>query len=160
MAATTKWIGGTGGLAWVAAGFTATDFNSLAAGNCVVASTAIPNETNLDIYAVVSFSMVVGGTTTANSYLSLYWLPLNQDGTTYGDGTTTGAAAPATQYWLTNVNVLSGVAAGSAVVGTFAPQTVPPVAGKWAIVNNLGVALSATAAALVAQQLFDVNLNG
>ena len=160
MTANTKWVGGAVGLTYASAGFTAANFNSLASGSCVVASTATANQTNLDLWYQVSFALTVGGTTTAISYLALYWLPLNQDGTTYGDGTTSGTVAPAQTYWVGNATVRSGLTSGSVVTGTFPAITVPPTAGVWVIVNNLGVALSATAAASVQMIDFNVNLNG
>lgn len=160
MANTTAWIAGRGpGLTWTTAGFTAANFNSLANGSVVVASTALVNGTNLDLYADVSFVTTVGGTTTASSYYALYLLPLNQDGTTYGDNVANGSAAPAAGYQVSAVGVLSGVASGSTVVGTFRGIVLPPGSYKFAIVNNLGIALSATAAATVNYRTYNENLN-
>jgi len=160
MAARTLWTPSPAlGAVWTDAGFTLSQFNSLAAGSCVVGATALANQTDLDIWWTFSFSLVVGATTVAGGYLSLYALPLNQDASTYGDGTATGTVAPGSSYWLANATVLTGVASGSAIVGSFAPQVVPPFAFKPAIVNNT-VALNSAAAAAVKYQNFDVNLNG
>jgi hypothetical protein len=145
--------------AYASAGFTASDFNSLANGSVVVASTAITNSSALDMYDDVSFVFTVGGTTTAASYFSLYVLPLNQDASTYGDGIANGSAAPAIGYWMTNVGVKSGVTSGSTVTGTFPTVLIRPRNFKFAIVNNLGVALNAAAAATVQHSPFDTNLN-
>ena len=160
MAARTLWTPSpTLGAVWTDAGFTLTAFNSLAVGSCVVGATALANQTDLDLWWTFSFSFVVGATTVAGNYLSLYALPLNQDGTTYGDNTGTGTVAPGTGYWLANASVLVGVTSGSAIVGSFAPQVIPPFAFKPAIVNN-SVVFNATAAAAVKYQNFDINLNG
>jgi hypothetical protein len=159
MANTTGWIAGRGqGLTWGSAGFTAANFNSLANGAGVVAATAIVNGTNLDLYADVSFSLVVGGTTAATSFMALYLLPLNQDGTTYGDNTT-GSTLPAGAYLMSSAGVLVGVASGSAVYGTFRGVILPPGSFKFTISNNLGVALNAAAAAVVSYRTYNENLN-
>jgi hypothetical protein len=160
MANTTGWIAGRGpGLTWTTAGFTAANFNSLANGSVVVASTALVNGTNLDLYADVSFVLTVGGTTTTSSYFALYLLPLNQDGTTYGDNTANGATPPSTSYQVASAGVLSGVASGSTVVGMFRGILLPPGSYKFAITNNLGVALNATASATVNYRTYNENLN-
>lgn len=143
-------------------GFTAADFNSLAAAGCAVmpTSAAIDNTVNLDDYLTVSYSLVVGATTTTASFLSLFLLPLNQDGSTYGDGTVTGTAQPGVSYWLTNSFVRSGVASGSAVVGSFPAVWLPRAKFVLAIGNNLGGALNAAAAASVSYLTTNLNANG
>lgn len=160
MANTTAWVGGSlVGLTWASAGFTATNFNSLASGSCAVSS-QIDNSTALDLYADLSFSMVVGGTTTTASYMALYLMPLNQDGTTYGDGASTGGATvPNGQYLVGTVNVLSGVASGSAVTGTFRGVILPPGKFVWVLANQLQVAMSSSAAAAVQYRSYRENLN-
>lgn len=147
------------GLTWFTAGFTLTDFNSLANGSVVVAASAIGNSTALDLYADVSGSLVVGGTTTTSSYLSLYILPLNQDGTTYGGGTATGGTLPVAQYLVATVGVPTGITSGSAVTFQFRGIVLPPGDFKWAVANNLGVALNASAVAAVQNRTYRENLN-
>lgn len=160
MANRTAWVAGTGqGLTYGTAGFTATDFNSLANGSVVVATSAITNGTALDLYADVSFVLTVGGTTTAASYFSLYILPLNQDASTYGDGIGTGSVAPIAGYLVGSVGVKSGVTSGSTVTGTFRGHVLPPGSFKYAVVNNSAVALNATAAATVSYRSYGENLN-
>ena len=148
--------------AFATGGFTATNFNSLASGSGVLAATATANSTASEVHerANVSFSFVVGGTTVAASYLSFYALPLNQDGTTYGDGYAGGASSPASTYFLASVPVLAGVLSGAAVTGSTDPVTIPAGNFKLAVVNNLGVALNAAAAAAVQIQFVDINNNG
>lgn len=159
-AGTSSWIAGNGqGLTYATAGFTAANFNSLASGSVVVASSAITNTSALDIYADVSFVLTVGGTTTATSYLILYLLPLNQDGTTYGDNTANGTTLPGAGYQVASVQVLSGVTTGNTIVGTFRGVVLPPGNFKWAIGSELGIALNASAAATVSYRTYNENLN-
>jgi hypothetical protein len=161
MASTTGWVSGRGqGLTWGSAGFTAANFNSLANGSSV-SSTAINNSTNLDLYADVSFSMACGGTTTAASFIAVYLLPLNQDGTTYGANTiaangTSTAAIPAT-YQVGALNVAVG-ATGTVMAGTFRGIVLPPGSFILALTNNLGVAMNASAAATVQYRTYNENL--
>jgi hypothetical protein len=160
MANTAKWIAGAAGLTWAVAGFTATDFNSLASGSVVVAATNKDNSANLDLYADVSFALTVGGTTTAASFVSLYILPLDQDGATYGDGAANGTTAPVSGYLVATIGVKAGVTSGNVVNGTFRGIVLPPGDMKFAIVNNLTVALNAAAAASVKYRTYNENLNG
>jgi hypothetical protein len=157
---TSAWVAGNGqGLTYGTSGFTLTDFNSLASGSVVVASSAITQTTALDLYADVSFVLTVGGTTTATSYMTLYILPLNQDGTTYGDGVANGSTLPVATYQASTVGVKSGVTSGNTITGTFRGVVLPPGNWKFAVSNNLGVALNATAAAAMSYRTYNENLN-
>lgn len=159
MANTTAWIAGRGqGLTWGTAGFTAANFNSMSSGNSVVATTTIANGTPLDLYADVSFSFFTGGATNTASYLALYLLPLNQDGTTYGDGFATGPGAPAPAYQAASAAVIAGLS-GTTIVGTFRGIVLPPGSFRFAISNQLGAALNAAAAAVVNYRTYNENLN-
>jgi hypothetical protein len=161
MADIAKLVYGTAtGSTWTDAGFTASDFNSRANGSVVVATTALDNDSGLDLEAEVSFSIEVGGTTTATSYFALYILPLNQDGTTYGDAVATGTTAPASSYWVTNASLKPAITSGNAVVGTLPRVALPAADFKFAIVNSSGVALDSTAAAVVKYRTVNRNLNG
>ena len=167
----TSWATGAGntgaGLTWYSAGFTtATDFNSLANGSCVAARSAIANGTALDLYADISGTLTVGGTTATTSYLSFYVVPLNQDGSTYGDGLSyygsgfTGSTAPAAVYLAPPaVGVTSGITSGNAITWTLRGIVIPPGSFIWVVCNNLGVALNSTAAATVQQRTYRENLN-
>jgi hypothetical protein len=147
---------------YTSCGFTATDFNSLANGSVAVmpTSAAIDNTVNLDDYMDVSFSLVIGGTLTAASFLSLYLLPLNQDGTTYGDGIVTGSTLPGVSYWLTNAFGKNGAVSSNTITGTFPTIVLPRKKLILAVANNLGVALNSAAAAAVAFNTTNVNGNG
>jgi len=160
MANKTSWVAGAGvGLTYTSAGFTAADFNSLANGSVVVASSAVTNGTALDQYADVSFIFTMGGTTTATSIFTLYVLPLNRDASTYGDGVANGSTAPVAGYFVSSVGVKTGVTSGNTVTGTFRGIVLPPGNFKFAIVNNTTVALNATAAATVEYRSYNENLN-
>lgn len=162
MASIIRPIIGSSTTAWQSAGFTAANFNSLANGSFVLAASAVAQSSNLDDYLDLSFSLVVGGTTTAASFLSLYLLPLNQDGTTYGDATATGSTPPGASYWMTNAFPAVGITSGNAIVGSFPRVFIGDLASdfKLGIVNNLGVALNASAAAAVKYLTINTNGNG
>jgi hypothetical protein len=159
MANTSAWIAGNGvGLTWTASGFTLANFNSLAYGSCVVAATAINNTTALDLYADVSFVLTVGGTTTSG-YIALYVMPLNQDGTTYGDGTVTGATPPNGTYQVGAAGTRTGITTGNPITGMIRGVLLPPGNFLFSVANQSGIALSATANAVVNYRTYNENLN-
>lgn len=157
MANTTRWYIDT---AWTAVSFTAGDLNSLASGGCAVSTAAITNSSALDIYADVSAIVTVGGTTTATSYLTLYLLPLQQDGSTYGDGAASSSSVqPVVTYLAASALVKSGVTSGITVSAMWRQIVLPPGDFVLALGNNLGVALNSTAALTMKYRSFDENLN-
>jgi len=99
--ARTKLIAGRGvGLTWTAAFAAAT----LANANSI-AGNVIDNSVALDVFCDLSLFSGSNVNTASPAYCSLYIYPLNQDGTTYGDGrfgTATGLPAP-TSYWIGNL---------------------------------------------------------
>lgn len=146
---------------WTALGFTGSDFNSLANGSFVLASSAIDNSSNLDLFAEASFIATVGGTTTAGAYLALWALPLNRDGTTYGDTIGNGSTLPSANYLLATCGVKVGVTSGNTIVGIF-PVFVMPTRRtfKFGISQHVGVAFHATASVTAEFQTTNLNLNG
>lgn len=146
--ATIKLLAG-GVSAFTSAGFTATDFNSLANGSFVVGSSNIDNSANLDLWAEVSGQMEVGGTTTSTSYFALWLLPRNRDGSTIGDGTPNGSNLPGSHMWVANAGVRIGITSGNAVFFTFPRVLLPRGVFRWGISNHTGAALDSTAAATV-----------
>lgn len=146
---------------YTSCGFTATDFNSLANLSQAVMPTAnaIDNATNLDDYMDVSFVLTVGGSTTVASFLALYLMPLNQDGTTYGDTIGTGSVVTGASYWMTNCFVRA-TTTGNTLTGTFPTIWIPRKRFILGIQNNLGVALAAAAAAAVQYNTTNLNGNG
>lgn len=157
MANTTRWIIDTN---WTAATFTATNLNSLASGGGALSTAAITNGTTLDVYMDVSWVVTVGGTTLVSSLMTIYLLPLNQDGTTYGDGYASSTTTqPAAQYAIGSVAPKVGVASGSTVTGMVRNCLLLPGDFKLAFGNNLGVTLAATAALTLKYRTYNDNLN-
>jgi hypothetical protein len=157
MANTTRWIID---VAYTAATFTAGDLNSLANAGGALSTTAIVNTSNLDQFCDVSFVVTVGGTTTANSYLTVYLLPLNQDGSTYGDGYASSTTTqPAAGYAAGSIGTKIGVTSGGTVTGTVQFVNLPPGNFKFAFGNNLGVALAGTAALTLEYRTYNLALN-
>lgn len=143
--ATEKWVAGSGqGLTWGTA-VNGADVNSLANGSSVLSSVAdITNGTALDLFA--DFSVSLGSiTVAAPSYLGVFLFPLNEDGTTYGDGqlaSGTGAAkTPGANYWVGNIIAPNGAAA---IVGAVTRIILPPGSFRFVVQNNLGAALASS----------------
>ena len=138
--ATEKWIAGSlAGLTWADA-FTASTMNSIVNGNAIVSDLALNNSTALDIFA--DFSMSIGSVAVvAPNYIGVYLVPLNQDGTTYGDGRFSSSAAgpPGSPYWVGNVVVPTGTAANTGMVRGI---ILPPGSFKFCVYNQLGVTLA------------------
>lgn len=150
-----------GAASYTSCGFTASDFNSLANGSTVVASSAVDNSSNLDPYCEVSFVITNGATTTtAASRLDLYWLPLNQDASTYGDGSTSGSTLPGGSYRVATASLKNGVTSGNTLTGTFPLFPWTRGSGKFVIANRSGGAMNSTASATFSYRGTRLNLNG
>lgn len=145
--------------AFTSMGFTASDFNGLADGRFVLASSAIDNATNKDIFVDVSGQFTVGSTTTSSSYLLIWLLPLNRDGTTYGDGTTNGANLPGWQYLRASCGVRIGATNGSVAQWGAERIMMPRRSLKWGISVHMGGALNASAGFQGEFQASTINLN-
>jgi hypothetical protein len=157
MANITRLIGGSLASTWTSAGFTATDFNNLANGSGVLSTTPL-NNTNGDLTGEVSFSMLSSIAIAPNSRLDLYLLALNQDGTTYGDGTPTGSTVPSWNYWVATAGMraVGSTATGRLPIG----QDLPNGNFKLWLQVTLGSALAGSAAASVQIRTTNINLNG
>lgn len=143
--ATEKWIAGSGvGLTWSPANTSSTLFNALANGNALISDLSITNGTALDIFADVSW--VAGGTATtaAPSYLGFYLYPLNQDGTTYGDGRfgSTAAGPPPGNYFIGSIGFAA--AASTTISGVVRGIVIPPGTFSFLVYNQSGAALAST----------------
>ncbi len=136
-----------------------TELDSLAAGSCAVASAAYDNTTNLYTDGWVSCSLPTLATGTGAPSLDVYLLPLNQDGTTYGDGTASGTAAPGSAYYVGSITWQPSLASGTQVGSIQLPTGIPPTKFKLAVVNNIGNALAASGN-IVAIAPDKLNLNG
>lgn len=137
--ATEKWSSPS----WASAGFS-TEVNSLANGNAVLAASAIDNSTNLD--RIVDFSVSLGSVTPGAGapYIGVYLIPLNQDGSTYGDGRFGSAAAgpPPSEYWAGNIRCKASTA--GVITGIIQGARLPPGSFKWCIYNQAGVSLASS----------------
>lgn len=153
----TLWIAGAGaGLTWTSC--FSTEVNSLANGSVAVGATVISNGTALDQTADLSFSVTGTTAATGSPYLGFYIMPLNQDGTTYGDGTASGTVAPAINYLFANIFVPNSITA-AALVGNVTGFQIPPGSFKFAVVNGTGNAL-ASSGNTIKYRTYDVNLSG
>ena len=137
--ATEKWIAGSGvGLTWTAA-FTASTLNSIVNGNAIISDLQIDNSTALDMFADVSFR---GGsvTTVAPNYIGIYFYPLLDDGSTYGDGRfgTSAAGPPPATYYMGSIVFPVGT---QAITGALRQIILPPGRGKFLVYNQAGVTL-------------------
>ena len=134
-----KWIAGSGvGLTWANA-FT-TQPVSIVNGNAIASDLTIDNSTPLDVFA--DFSMTLGSVAVvAPNYIGVYLHPLNQDGTTFGDGRFASSLAgpPASTYWVGNIVVPTGTAINYGVVRGI---ILPPGQFKFVIYNQLGVTMA------------------
>lgn len=142
--ATEKWIAGSGaGLTWTAA-FTASTLNSIANGNAILSDLQIDNSSAFDIYCDVS---LIGGsiTTAAPNYVGVYFYPLLDDATTYGDGRFGSSAAgpPPSTYYVGSMVLPVGT---QAITGSVRGIVLPPGKGKFVVYNQAGAALAAAGA--------------
>lgn len=151
--ATEKWIAGSGaaGLSWTAiftSGTTLYDLNTMPNASAAASSTGAVSNSALDTF--MDISVTLGSITPSASYLgglSVFVLPLNQDGTTYGDGqfANTGAQSakiPQPGYWVGNITFPPGVAAVQQ--GVLRGVLLPPEGFQIVIQNNTGVALASS----------------
>ncbi len=159
MANTAIWAGplGTSPYSWASA--FGTEINSLAAGSVAVSSVIIDNTSNLFTDGWISASLGSVATGTGSPSLDFYLLPLNQDGTTYGDGTVSGTVLPGGGYYIGSITWAASLAAAVQTGQFKISAEIPPNKFKLAVVNNIGNALAASANTIsFASDKF--NLNG
>lgn len=137
-----KWVAGSGvGLTWTT--IMSTELNSIASGNAILGGSAIANQTALDIFA--DFSLVLASAAfVAPNFIGVYLYPLNDDGSTYGDGRfgTSAAGPPPNNYAVGSIGI---VAATQAQTGTLSRVVMPPGTWKPVLYNQGGVALASSA---------------
>ena len=136
-----------------------TEINSLAAGSTAVSSVVIDNTTNLFTDGWVSCSLGTLATGTGAPSLDFYLLPLNQDGTTYGDGTVSGTTVPSGAYYVGSITWNASLASGTRVGAIKLSPIIPPTKFVLAVVNNAGNALAASGN-VIDYALDKFNLNG
>lgn len=157
MASTTRWIIDT---AFTSVTFTGSELNSLASGGAALSTAAIANGTNFDQMMDVSFVVTVGGTTVTGGYVTVFLLPLNQDGSTYGDSyVSSSSAQPSAGYGVGSIGAKVGITSGNTITGTVQFINIPPGDFKLAFGNNLQVTLSSTAALTLKYRTYNTNLN-
>jgi hypothetical protein len=164
MANRTAWTTGNGeGFAWGTA-INGSDLASLANGSAVLSSVAdIANQTGLDLYADISVRMTVASAAPpAGAFLALYLAALLDDGATYGDGSMASGATitRAPPYAPVGIVALESAAATTLLAGFVQGILIPPGSFRFALYNNSGAALSATAGnCIVKYRTYNLNLN-
>ena len=157
MANTTRWVIDAN---WTAATFTASELTSQASGGGALSTSVVANGTALDQFIDVSFVVAVGATTVIGGFMTLFLLPLNQDGTTYGDGyASSGTTQPSSTYAIGSPGSKIGVTSGNTITGIVTGVSLPPGDFKLAIGNNLTIALASTAALTLKYRTYNINLN-
>lgn len=150
---TEKWIAGSGvGLTWTAA-ITASVLNSIVNGNAILSDVQIDNTTAFDIFCDVSF---IGGsiTTVAPAYIGIYFYPLLDDNTSYGDGRFASSAAgppPGTYYRGSIILPVGTQAPKGALIGL----VLPPGKGKFLLYNQAGATLAGSGANSLKYRTYD-----
>lgn len=140
--ATEKWIAGSGvGFTWTT--LMSTELNSIANGNAILGGSSVTNQTALDLFA--DFSLVLASAAfVAPNFIGLFLYPLNDDGSSYGDGRFGSSAAgpPPANYAIGSIGL---VAATQAQTGTLVRVVMPPGTWKPVLWNQGGVALASSA---------------
>ena len=135
-----------------------TEIDSLASGSYALSSVIIDNTSGLLTDGWLSLALGAVAPSAAAANLAFFIQPLNQDGTTYGDGIASGTVLPVSGYigslsWPTN-------ATAAAQTGFMKiEREIPPTNFKLGVVNNLGSALAASGNT-IAIALNKLNLNG
>lgn len=144
--ATERWVGGTGvGLTWTAAVGTEVTTTAIANGNAVLSSVVFNNGgANLDVFADVSISLASMTVGAGAPFVGIYLYPLNEDGTSYGDGrfTTVAVGIPPSQYFVGAIQAPS--AAVGVVTGMIRGILIPPGTFKFVFYNQLLATMAAT----------------
>jgi hypothetical protein len=162
-ASRTAWTAGNGpGLTWTSV-FASTDMTSLASGSSVLSTaTAIANGSNFDTYADISVGITVSSSTpSAGGFIAVYALPLNQDGTTYGDaGLVAGTQKVYVPPYAPICTIPLVAAATTLMTGQCIGVLLPPDTISFAVYNFSNVAFSATGGNnLVKIKTYNINLN-
>lgn len=147
---------GTSPATWQAA--FGTEINSLASGSYALSSVIIDNTSGLLTDGTISVALGSVAPSAAAASLAFFLQPLNQDGTTYGDGIASGTVTPVSGY----IGSLSWPTSSTAAAQTGSFKVaieIPPTKFKLGVVNNLGSALAASGNT-ISIALNKLNLNG
>ena len=135
-----------------------TEINSLASASYALSSIIISNTTDLFTDGWISVALGSVAPSAAAAALTFFMQPLNQDGSTYGDGIASGTVLPVLGYIGSMLWPTSSTAAaqtGFLKIGI----EIPPTSFKLGVVNNLGSAL-ASSGNTISIALNNYNLNG
>jgi len=164
MTSKTAWIAGNGvGLTWSTL-INSADLASMANGSAVLSTVAdVANGTNLDQFMDISAICAIASNTVAAGANLAFWLfPLQEDGSTYGDGQFTAgtqkAATPANQNNFIGAMGLVAAAAQTTLVGFLGGIIIPPGAFRVTMQNNSGFALT-SGTQTVKYRTYNINLN-
>ena len=162
----TAWTAGNGqGLSWSSrtTAFGTADLTSLADSKAVLSTaTAIANGTNLDMFMDISVEITVSSSTPrAAGYIAIYLAPLQEDGSTYGDGQLT--AGTQTTYVPPYSPVCIVPLANQAMTlmaGGCSGILLPPGSFEFVVYNYSNVTFSSTAANnVVSFRTYNIQLN-
>jgi hypothetical protein len=162
MASRTAWTAGNGqGLSWGAL-LNAADLNSCVNGDSVLSSVAdIANGTALDMFMDVSAELTISSSTiAAGANLALWIFELNEDGSTYGDGSLTAGTPAAITPGLIPALImpLRAAASQTALYGFGQGIIIPPGSFRCVLQNNSGFTLSSSGNACK-YRTYNLNLN-
>jgi hypothetical protein len=141
----TSWTAGNGqGLSWGAI-VNSADMASMTNGESVLSSvTGVANGTNLDQFMDISCELTIASSAVAaGANLALWIYPLQEDGTTYGDGLLTAGTAAAVTPAIAPAAVIPLYASTrTTIIGQANGIVIPPQTFKVVIQNNSGFALT------------------
>lgn len=141
--ATERWIAGSGvGFTWTTI-INSSDIVAIPNQSSVLSSVSdIANQTALDVYADLSFTMP-STTTAAPNKLDFYIFPLNSDGATYGDAQFSAGSqstkTPSPSLWCGTFVLPVGT---QVIDGAITGIVIPPGSFRFLMQNNSGVTLS------------------
>lgn len=147
-ASANKWKAGASA-GWASA--FGSEVNSVASGSSILSTVIVSNSTGLDQYIDISVSLGSITSGAGSPYVGFYLYPLNQDGTTYGDGRYGSAVAsqPLVNYSLGALGLIPSVTQvqTGTVVGSNqnTPMTLPPGDFKLVMFNLAGATLAGSA---------------
>lgn len=139
-----KWVAGAGvGLTWTS--ICSTEVNSIVSGNAILCTVSVANGTALDTYMDLSISLGSITSGAGSPYIGLYVYPLNQDGTTLGDGRfgSSTTAVPPSQYFGCSIPVVASATA--VIVGACTGVLIPPGTFQVVLYNLAGATLAGSA---------------
>ena len=135
-----------------------TELDSLASGSYALSSIIIDNTTLLYTDGTISVALGAVAPSAAGANLAFFLQPLNQDGTTYGDGIASGTVLPVSGY-VGSITWPTSATAAAQTQSLKIASDLPPTKFKLGVVNNLGSALAASGNT-ISIALNALNLNG